>query len=161
MHFSAEDPLAVHVVASAAHHVLHDLAECNGRVGFHRFLQSCFLPGGYQAFRRELSKPANFLKHANRDPNRVINGFKDMFNDAEIGISCLYLKGLEPTMSAEVKVFLVWYLSVHSNMVKDEFYTAIQMTRRDFEWLQQASRAEQLRLGNELLERYTSSGLCG
>src|SRR3989442_1153367 len=72
MFFEERDGLAAHTVTAAAHQLLHDMLAKAGQDG-------SFLRGGRMIrprcrteFKTLVSKSENFLKHADRDPEEVL-----------------------------------------------------------------------------------------
>jgi hypothetical protein len=71
-HFRREDPLPIVTLAHAAAEVLRDLGRMKGA----RSLiidNELVRPEKRTQFRALVNAPANFLKHADRDPDRVLN----------------------------------------------------------------------------------------
>jgi hypothetical protein len=72
--FNEQDPLAIHTLTAAGHEILSDLAKLGDVV---MPMQQSFLAAGLSketvdTIRAELRRPQNFLKHADRDPEAVL-----------------------------------------------------------------------------------------
>ena len=74
MLFRNDDSLAVHTVAMAAFRILRDLAKS---CGLKYSLDSMIRPGMEKRFWGQLNNTANFLKHADLDPNGVLTSFAE------------------------------------------------------------------------------------
>ena len=68
MLFDRDDSVPIHTLASAGFRILKDLSEKSERNGFHTKFQSCIRPGKEREFWGNFYTFANFLKHAERDP---------------------------------------------------------------------------------------------
>ena len=97
--FTAENPIAVHTLTSAAYNVLKDLAKQQGIQ--HPILKNGFvdsLPDKERSsVRAFLNKPENFFKHADRDPDDILELDPEL-TELLLLDACAYFKhsGAEP-----------------------------------------------------------------
>ncbi|WP_144428191.1 hypothetical protein [Azospirillum thiophilum] len=101
-------PVSVHTLSAAAYEVAEDLCK-HGKVfsigdAFIIHLKDSALKG----FLRGLAAPANFFKHADRDPNEVIF-FNTEKNDLMIFMATMNLAEIQQTTSLTRRVFLNWF----------------------------------------------------
>lgn len=79
--FSNEDPVAIHTLVAAALRILRDICEKRDDTVTHKIFKAIIRPGMEKKFWRMMSAPANFLKHANRDPNAILDNIDEEAND--------------------------------------------------------------------------------
>jgi hypothetical protein len=91
--FTAENPIAVHTLTASAYNVLKDLAKRDG-LEF-PFIKSGFLDSVPQkdrsAVRAFLQNPENFFKHADHDPDGVLE-FNPQLTELFLLDACSYFK---------------------------------------------------------------------
>jgi len=74
LYFFDVDPVSTHTLAAAAYGVLRDLNNADGGPPtMHDSLDETIEPDFLPEFRRFLSEAQNFFKHANRDPDAVLD----------------------------------------------------------------------------------------
>ncbi len=143
MTFSGEDPLAVHTVVAAGVGIVRDLAEHRGNLRDRQTYENA-LREIYRAkigrdptqeeverdsprLRKLLSsarkKPANFLKHADRDPNDFLNE-ANLETDHILLEACLLYKELGFDLTTEMHAFGRWHLAVYPHEEGDALITA-------------------------------------
>lgn len=73
LYFDEGDVVAIHTITGAAHEVLRDLA---GQAGQHMLIEGSLIQGIGVEFTNEIMaivrRPQNFFKHADRDPEAVL-----------------------------------------------------------------------------------------
>lgn len=170
MLFSGEDTLAVHTVAAAAHRIVLDLTEKGtGKRGQNPYTESLRgtlttlyrdrletsqlrariqndLPQFQSFFLHHLNRPANFLKHANRDAGESLDE-NSLETDLLLLVSCTEYKTLGFAWTTEMLAFCIWHLAVYPNEPTDPIKTAAG-------YLHDLSRPDQLECGNFLLGLY-------
>jgi hypothetical protein len=91
--FTAENPIAVHTLTAAAYNILKDLAK-REKLEF-PFIKRGFLDSIPQQHRESvwafLSNPENFFKHADRDPDGVLE-FDPQLTELLLLDACSYFK---------------------------------------------------------------------
>lgn len=162
--FAGEDPLAVHTVVAAAHGVLVGLEKKHRqqstvadaysdalnqleKVFPDETLRQIFNGNDFKTWYQEIRRrPANFLKHADRDADKALN-IAALETDHTLLEACtLYADlGFEPTI--EMHAFARWHLAVYPHLEGDRLETASG-------FLHSLARNAQLECGKFLLERF-------
>jgi hypothetical protein len=109
MLFAKEDALAVHTLAFAAYGLLADLSKEAGRTDTLRRLEA---DAGFQEgkeFWGDLKRLANFLKHADRDSTKTIQGIPEELNEVALLIDCFLLREISDLSSPESQALWLWY----------------------------------------------------
>ena len=159
--FSGEDILAIYTVAAGAYRVLADLAKHEGTIlvgdksveAAYKDLQveqtGKSLSDFKKEVRKELNRPANFLKHADQDPEGT-TVIDEKMTDILLLDCCSSYEKLTGKFTDEMVAFLEWYLAVYPPDPTREInqYISIQHVYRK-------SRAYQLSEGNRLLKSLT------
>ena len=70
--FSGEDPIVVHTLAAAGFRIVRDLAHAGDKGGTQRMFKNLFKPGMEGKFWKGINRAANFLKHADDDPDDAL-----------------------------------------------------------------------------------------
>src|SRR5688572_16198351 len=116
MHFHGYDPIATHTLASAGTRILRDLAEKKGK-DFHQSVRA-FAESGTQAkYWQRMNSLANYLKHADRDPDSMFDGFEEEFNDGVLFTGALYYQDLGNEFSIEMTAIYSWFLGMHPDFL--------------------------------------------
>jgi hypothetical protein len=71
MLFADDDPVAIHTLVCVGWQVLRDLCEKRDTVR-HKALKALIRPGMEREFWRGMNSAANFFKHADRDPDEIL-----------------------------------------------------------------------------------------
>lgn len=106
--FAEEDQLPIILVASAAFQVARDLAVHEGVDRLHKSLKALAAPGREGEIWRAFNRTANYLKHANKDPNETLELENDEIPDAIILMTCFYYYELESLFSHPMSAFTKW-----------------------------------------------------
>ena len=170
MLFSGEDALAVHTVVAAAHRIVLDLAERRNLSPYTEPIRKTIATlyrqhfGGLipnqnlqhwttqfekKNFRPYLNRPANFLKHADRDAGDVLEQ-DSLQTDLLLLASCVTYANLGLEYTPEMKAFFRWHLAVHPHEDGDKIKTASG-------YIHDLSRAHQLEVGDFMLRHYRES----
>ena len=168
--FSGEDILAVHTVAAAAHRIVLDLTEKRSgtrgqgpyaeplREGLTTLYQEQLgisppnaaiqrvLPQFEKLFQEHLNRPANFLKHADRDTGESLDQ-DSLQTDLLLLISCIAYEGLGLNSTPEMEAFCRWHLGVYPHEATDPIKTGAG-------YVHDLSRPHQLEAGDFLLSLY-------
>ena len=96
-HFSNGDPFAIHTVTTAAFGILRALAEKRGSVKAHQAISDRIRPGKEGEFWRYINRASNFLKHADRDPDAMLEDVSAEINDSAIFFAIVYYADLSPS----------------------------------------------------------------
>ena len=107
MWFAEEDPVAIHTLVAAAHEVVHSLFKLRGLSGL--LFDSRLVKDEYRSEVAKLLKaPANFFKHADRDPDAIMD-FHPYANELLL-LTCVHALARmgEPTF-LEYDVLTCWF----------------------------------------------------
>ena len=152
--FDERDAVSVYTLAANAWEIVDVLCKRRGVDGLSKETEGRLR--GDQSLRHDfINEPyRNFFKHADRDPEGTVEGFRDERNDHLLMLAAEDLMRLEETKLLECQVFQIWYLAVYPEKIApgalDRVVPVIQDALPD---LGRKSRAEQKRAGNELLWR--------
>lgn len=117
--FLCEDPISVHTLASAAYQIIHDIKTAKGIVR-DLLLDTLWIKDEFIAeFRRNIRRPANFFKHADRDPNAKIV-FNTMMTDFFLLFACFGLELMKIEKSKSVRAFLSYYLVQNPGLLTEK-----------------------------------------
>ena len=125
MFFEGRDPTVVHTVVSAATQIVEDL-------GRHRGIPASLLDLGVirkdkeAEFRRLLRAPANFLKHADSDPDEVFD-FRPGIVPSRIFLAVMFFElvsGSTNRLGREGIVFKSWMILKEPQLFRDGDWTA-------------------------------------
>ena len=165
--FSGEDILAVHTIVTAVHTVVLDLAKKRNMTPYTESIGKTMTALYRQKFGEEISddklqrwitqfeskhfqphlnRPANFLKHADRDPQSVLDQ-DDLQTDLLLLGSCITYANLGLDYTPEMKAFIRWHLAVYPREDGDEIKT-------DSGHIHDLSRDLQLECGEFMLSLY-------
>ena len=168
--FSGEDVLAVHTVVAAAHRIVLDLAEKRNLAPYtesikktiatlyrqqlgeaipNHKLQHWAAQFEEKNFRPHLNRPANFLKHADKDAGKVLDQ-DSLQTDTLLLVSCSTYAALGLQYTPEMEAFFRWHLAVYPHEDGDKVKT-------DSGYIHDFSRAHQLEFGDFMLNHYRES----
>lgn len=158
--FSAGDIVSVHTLAYAAASVYANLLNQRGQQSWRDRLIKCY-PGQEREIRNVLGKSANFFKHADNDPEDILE-FDENNNDETIIVATLeygeLLRGTGRKITRPMGIFQCWYfakdprlLEVEPTSQSDEI---VAKCHRLFPDLGSQARFEQLAFGAEVLREW-------
>ena len=147
MFFGGDDPFAIHTVASAAYRILRDVAEHSGKSPFHEHVKTFIRPGKDKQFWSAINKAANFLKHADEDPDAILE-VKEEFNDFSIGICCMYYHSLGYDLTPDMRGFMGWHMLMNPDILIESPEKKL-LASAEFDDLRSRSRSEQITLGRQ------------
>jgi hypothetical protein len=161
-HFSGGDPFAIHTVVAAALGILRALAESRGDVRTHEAFKRIIRPGKEREFWAVMNRASNFLKHADRDPQALLEDVRAEINDGAIFMAASYYADLSGKVSRPMSVFLAWHASFHPELLTDEYraglLTRIPQAEIEIERICRMPRALHLKAGLQLLKQFGSEG---
>lgn len=102
--FRDRDGLAVFTLAYAGFRILFDVSRKTTSEGFDVALDKLLGESGWQS----ITGLANFLKHADRDPNAVLDEFHPDLGMPVIGLATLLYKRLTGTLSLKMQALDCW-----------------------------------------------------
>ena len=155
--FRYEDPLTIQLVVASAYRALRDLADKKGNIEIRETEIDFIQPGTEKEYYSALGEIANFLKHADKDPDGVLAPFDEKRNDIDITSCIFYLLALGATLSKERLAFLQWCAIVYPHFFKDTAPFARIASYDRFANLAEASRGKQLAAGEDILSGLLSA----
>ncbi len=117
--FHDGEPTSIHALAAAAHQILDDLGKIRGDRTM--FRSAAYVrPEFRKEFIKRLTDSENFLKHADRDPESIL--------ELKPGITPFMIMDAVQTYEAQagevspiMKTFRLWMLIQHPQAIRDEF----------------------------------------
>jgi hypothetical protein len=88
LHYGGEDPLPVQTIIAAGFQIVRDLAEQNGEARLWLQIKALFRPGMESVFWKKHVATANFLKHADRDPDATLPSVTAERNETDLVFAC-------------------------------------------------------------------------
>ena len=151
--FDNRDAVSVYSLAANAWEIV-DVLCTNRDVNSYSREAEGRLPDG-QSLRKLINQPyRNFFKHADQDPEGMVEGFSDEQNDHLLFIAVEDLLRLEQTKLFECQIFLVWYLAVYKEKIATkDLERVLPKIRFAFPNIRQLSRTEQKLMGRECLQQ--------
>lgn len=94
----------------------------------------------------------NFFKHADKDPEATLEGFKDEFNDLVLFAASYDYTQISGHSPIELQLFKLWYFAVYPEKApKEGFEDIIEAANENFPDIQKETRAKQKLAGKERL----------
>jgi hypothetical protein len=150
--FDNEDPIAIHTLTMAGFRILRDLADKQNN-NVNKIIQSFIRPGMEGKFWGSMQSFANFLKHANKDPDDIIDNIQEEFNDAMLFLASLYYQDLGYQLTPEMLALSGWFSAIHPDCIRNDapgnFKTKLDTVKDLFIG---KSRLEQLSKGKEVVK---------
>jgi hypothetical protein len=150
MLFDNGDPVAIHTLAAAGGRILRDLCERKGTKK-HQMMMDHIVPGKEKDFWRVMNRPANFFKHAEQDPEEILDGLDERVNDFTTYLAVEYYRDLGYAPTAEMRALLVFIIVTNPDLMRTEASSNFRQLVSDLEWLRQSSRPEQLTTAKQVL----------
>lgn len=104
LYFANGDSLAVHTLAYASFKVLFDLYPHRNGDGFAKQIDDMIAAEGWRA----MSGPANFMKHADRDPDAVLDAHHPDQAMTIIGLATLLYRRIAGDFTPKMRAFDFW-----------------------------------------------------
>lgn len=116
MFFKRRDPLAIHTIVHAAHQILSDICRAKGIDTIIKNNPS-LKPGMVSEWNAAMNKAGNFLKHADCDPNEVLE-FQPRLTQGFI-FDCVHMThAVSGHLPIEHQVFLMWFNITHPDLLQ-------------------------------------------
>lgn len=116
--FACEHPVPVYSLTCAARETLTTIGEKTGVVTLlHEYAADHGV--SLKEAIRSASPFANFLKHADRDPDAVLEGFEDDEIDPFLLIACWDFHKITGGMPIEAQVFEAWWYAAHTEKLSE------------------------------------------
>jgi len=130
LYFSNADPVSIHTLAAAALDLLKDLDEHGPKTGtFYDHLQTNVKPEYLQQARNIFRAPQNFFKHADADPEKVLE-FSVALPEAFLVSGCEKYGELAGEVTPEMFVYRLWFSHHNPDLLMPE--VAARMRAIDF-----------------------------
>jgi hypothetical protein len=148
--FRGGDLISIHTLAMAALHVLYDLSKRKGG-SFHFHFDDLILPE-YQrvVWKKHINKWANFSKHADEDPDGIVELFDERLNDYVLIFCCKGWRDRGQPLSHEMTAFSSWFTALYPAALKD---SPLKAKVLELDPTKGLSRDELLSAGRLLLDR--------
>ena len=149
--FDNEDPTAIHTLSMAGFRILRDLAKKQNS-NISKSVQSMIKPGMEGKFWGSIQSFANYFKHAEKDPDAIINNIPEEVNDPILFLASLYYKDLGYQFTPEMLALIGWYSAIHPDLIQkyapDNFQAQVNAVRG---FVVEKDRQQQLAEGKEVL----------
>jgi hypothetical protein len=130
LYFSNADPVSIHTLAAAAFEILKDLDEDGPKTGtFYDHLEINVKPGYLQQARNIFKTPQNFFKHADTDPEKVLE-FLVALPELFLISGCEKYGELAAEVTPEMFVYRLWFSHHNPELLMPE--VAARMRAIDF-----------------------------
>jgi hypothetical protein len=150
LHFSGEDPIVVHTIASAAHQILRDISGHRETSEWHKDLTQLIRPDMKKEFWANINKSYNFLKHADKDPDETLE-LEENINDHTIISCCGYFITLGYAASSEMLGFVRWYEIMYPQILDGNSRSGSIISTIEFDNSAQYTREDKLNYGWQLI----------
>lgn len=115
----SEDVVSIHTLAAAAHTILKDLSNKQGKESIVKdILSKDVKPEMRDKMRHMLNDDENFFKHADRDHNGLLEFYTEK-TEFFIWDACLMYTQLTKEVSPLISVFNLWFYSKHPGSLVD------------------------------------------
>jgi hypothetical protein len=156
MLFANEDPLAIHTLCMAAFRILRDLAAKRPGHNLHEAIQRRIRPGMEKEFWKAVWRAANFLKHADRDADEVLE-FDERVNDGIMALASPYFQFLGNQPTPEMRILEWWVCALHPSYVGDNIPSDLKPLLEELRIkIAGKPRQEQLAFAQDLLHLHIS-----
>lgn len=126
MWFHDSDPVSIHTLVYAAYEILCAICKKRGQVGDHIIYDSERIKPEYQQlWNSKMREHGNFFKHADRDPEAVIE-FTPSFTELFMVFSVTALHQCGEETSVETEAFNLWIVIHYPEFLTPEFQAMIQ-----------------------------------
>lgn len=112
--FNERDPVVIHTIVASAHQVLVDVGGNKGGVKTVLKNPDTVKADELRQYLKTINYPFNFFRHADRDPEKLINigPLKELTGEF-IMDAVLMLQQITGNLPVEAKVFWMWFVSKH------------------------------------------------
>jgi hypothetical protein len=118
--FREADPVSIFTLASNAWEIIDSLCDNTGVDSISNEARDHITTGHDLKYDLINSRFRNFFKHADRDPESVLEGFSDSENDHMIFLAVEDYIRLNSKSPVELQVYQLWYLSINADKVAHE-----------------------------------------
>lgn len=117
LYFNDSDPVSIHTLTAATYNVLRDINRSSGgeKLIIKEKLIDRVLPEYRKEIQQALNEAENFFKHADKDPNGVLQ-FSPRLTELMIWESCLAYYQLSGEQLALTRLFNAWFSVNHPHL---------------------------------------------
>jgi hypothetical protein len=152
--FDNEDALAVHTLSRASFRVLFDLYAKHLQDGFLGEVNSLIeRTVGWRAF----NLVANFLKHADKDPNDAISEISLESNEAFIGVAAILYSRLSGRYTPEMRAFDDWMHAIYPEAFQPPSHEDPEVERLYGKRVKELPLEARLMAGKAILDFYRNN----
>jgi hypothetical protein len=128
---------------------LRDIAERKATPGTQE-TKAMIAPGMESQFWSAINKFANFLKHADKDPDEIIE-IDEAVNDGILMLAVHVWLDLGHQQTPEMQALWVLFGAIHPELIRSDAPAHFTKFMQNQAWLRTASRHEQMSFGKQLL----------
>lgn len=150
--FDNEDPIPIHTLAMAGFRILRDLTKDQPKSYMEQTLKRILIPGKEGEFWKAMHRPANFFKHAESDPDDILENVQEEINDATLFLSSVWYQDLGYKKTPEMAALITWFQVLHPHFVLESAPIKPILGRNEFDEFRKESRIEQLKMGELMIE---------
>lgn len=150
LHFSGEDIVVVHTIAASANQILRDIAENKKNSQWHNEINEIIQPNMKSKIWGLMNKPFNFLKHADKDSDEILE-IEENINDHTIISCCCYSVTLGLPITNEIAGFTRWYAIMYPHTLLDISNIKPFVSSNNFDCFRNLTRIEKLNYGMQLV----------
>jgi hypothetical protein len=152
LHFENRDQVSVHTLACAGGRIVRDMCEQKKTPMWTTFKQ-WVRPGKDGEYLALLNRAANFFKHADRDPEEILDHVKEEFNDFTIFLAVLHYVDLGNAATKPMIAFLCWFNVMYPDLIIGGTPVKATLQKIHLSSVKDASRAANSMLGLSLLRQ--------
>ena len=122
LYFLERDPVSIHTLAGAVYQLLSDLNKHRGgkpMVMEASFMKQYIVPGKEKLVMAKLAEAENFFKHADRDPEKVID-FRPESNEHALWEACIKYVEMTGEQTHSMQAMNLWFQLQHPEVFKYE-----------------------------------------
>ena len=152
MLFDSEDPVPIQTLAMAGFKIVRDLSKHHDGHILEQTIKASFPPEVQKAFWTAIHHPANFLKHADNDPEDTLSGVQEEANDALLYFATLWYQELGCKPTPEMRAILALSQILHPEFLLDTAPVKQLVKLPCLDTIRAAPREAHLLLGKELIQ---------
>jgi hypothetical protein len=122
--FYSGEPVSIHTLTAAAHQVLHDLGKAQGIRSILRELPEKVRPEFQKKLRELLSRYENFFKHAERDPNALLDFNPEATECYLLDAVCTY-ESITQEVTPILSAFKTWMFMHNPDLLNEPYRQAL------------------------------------
>jgi hypothetical protein len=119
--------VAIHVLAWAAADQSRELLQHLQMESFQQHIEIAVKTEYHNEFRKALKADYNFFKHADKDPERVLTGFRPEASTFALMMALKNYQRAFGTMTLPMHYFWCWWLQRNREFLSDEFRAALHL----------------------------------